>query len=273
MSEILTEIGKGKNEKNYWKDLWRYRELFFILSWRDLKVRYKQTFIGAAWSIVRPLLTTIILSFVFSRIANISNNSKIPYLLIVYVAMLPWQFFSVGLSEASNSLVGNINLITKVYFPRIIIPISTIITNLVDLLISLVILVILMWFYKIDVQFTILFLPLLILLTVFLTTGIGLYLTSLNVKYRDFRYIIPFIIQIGLYITPIGFVTDIVPEKYKLLYYFNPLVGLIDLFRWSLLGSTFNTISFLISTFEIFLILLIGIFYFRSMEKSFADNI
>lgn len=273
MEEISIIIGKGKNEKNYWTDIWRYRELFYILSWRDIKVRYKQTLIGAAWSIIRPLLTTIILSFVFSRIANISNSTKVPYILLVYVAMLPWQLFSTGLSESSNSLIGNINLITKVYFPRIIIPVSSIITNLVDIVISIIILFGLMWIYKIKISISILLLPFFVFLTVLLTIGSGLLLTALNVKYRDFRYIIPFIIQIGLYITPIGFITNVIPEKYKIYYYINPLVGLIDSFRWSILGTEFNLISFAISTIEILVMLFVGVSYFRKTEKSFADNI
>jgi len=263
----------GSSEKNYWKDLWRYRELFYILSWRDIKVRYKQTFLGAAWSIIRPLLTTIIFTVVFSKIAKLNNPGNAPYALMVFAGMLPWQFFSNALSEASNSLVGNSNLITKVYFPRLIIPASSVITSLVDFAISFLILIIMMCWYQYIPSWHIIFLPVFILLAFLCAFGVGLYLTAVNVKYRDFRYIIPFIIQFGLYITPVGFSSSLIGEKWKSLYSLNPMVGVIDGFRWCILGDPMNWISFAFSLVVVIVFLIIGITYFRKMEKSFADNI
>src|SRR5215218_1786727 len=215
-------IEPGRTVKNHWMDLWRYRELFYILSWRDIKVRYKQTVIGAAWSIIRPLLTTVIFTIVFSRIAGLKNPSAVPYALLVYAGMIPWQFFSNALSESSNSLIGNSNLITKVYFPRMIIPASSVITSLVDLGISFVILIGMFVWYQFVPSWHIIFLPVFIVLAFLCSFGIGLYLTAVNVKYRDFRYIIPFIVQFGLYITPVGFSSTEISEKYKLWYALNP---------------------------------------------------
>ncbi len=266
-------IAKGLTAKNYWKDIWRYRELFYILSWRDVKVRYKQTVIGAAWSIIRPLLTTIIFYIVFSRIAKLQNPGKAPYILMIFAGMLPWQFFSNALSEASNSLIGNSNLITKVYFPRMIIPASSVITSLVDFGITFLMMIVMMVWYQFAPGWHILLLPVFILLAFTFAFGIGLFLTALNVKYRDFRYIIPFIIQFGLYITPIGFSSGIVPEKWRALYSLNPMVGVIDGFRYCLLGDTIQWRSFLFSFLISLFFLFLGVFYFRKMEKTFADNI
>ena len=266
-------IEAGGSEKNYWKDLWRYRELFYILAWRDLKVRYKQTVIGAAWSVIRPILTTIIFTFIFSRVAKLPASGAAPYALMVFVGMLPWQFFSNSLSEASMSLIGNSNLITKVYFPRMIIPASSIITSLVDLAISFVILIAMFIIYHFVPVITILLLPIFILIAFVAAFGVGLYVTALNVKYRDFRYIIPFIIQFGLYITPIGFSSSVIPEKWRLVYALNPMVGVVDGFRWCILGDPLNIPSFFISIVISLLFLWLGIRYFRKTEKSFADNI
>ncbi|MBS1743312.1 MAG: ABC transporter permease [Bacteroidetes bacterium] len=266
-------IEPGKAGKNYWKDIWRYRELFYILSWRDIKVRYKQTVIGAAWSIIRPVLTTIIFTIVFSKVANMNNPGNAPYALMVFAGMLPWQFFSNALSESSNSLIGNANLITKVYFPRMIIPASSVITSLVDFAISFGILLCMFAWYRYIPSWHILFLPLFIILAFLCAIGIGLYLTAVNVKYRDFRYIIPFIVQFGLYISPVGFSSSVVPEKYRLLYSLNPMAGVIDGFRWCLLGDAINIQSFALSVTITFIFVFIGIYYFRKMEKSFADNI
>lgn len=267
-------IGKGEASKNYWKDIWRYRELFYILSWRDIKVRYKQTVIGAAWSVIRPVLTTIVFFIVFNRVAKLPNpNPAVPYILLVFTGMLPWQFFSTALSEASASLLGNSNLITKVYFPRMIIPASSVITSLVDFAISFGILIIIMAFYKFVPGWQIVFLPLFILLAFVCAFGIGLYLTALNVKYRDFRYIIPFIIQFGLYITPVGFSSGLINEKWRTLYSINPMVGVIDGFRYCLLGDEPHWNSFIMSIIISFVFLYIGTWYFRKMERTFADNI
>ena len=266
-------IESGTSEKNYWKDLWRFRELFYILSWRDIKVRYKQTVLGAAWSILRPLLTTIIFTVVFNRIAHMQNPGMAPYMLMVFAGMLPWQFFSNALSEASGSLVGNANLITKVYFPRMIIPASSVITSLVDFAISFIILLVMFIWFRFMPSWQIIFLPLFILLAFFCAFGVGLYLTAVNVKYRDFRYIIPFIIQFGLFITPIGFSSSAIAEKWRIWYSLNPMVGVIDGFRWCILGDPMNWQSFFVSIAITGIFLWLGIHYFRKMEKSFADNI
>lgn len=266
-------LESGRADKHYWKDLWRYRELFYILSWRDIKVRYKQTVLGAAWSIIRPLLTTIIFTIVFSKIAKLDNPGNAPYALMVFAGMLPWQFFSNALSESSNSLIGNANLITKVYFPRLIIPASSVITSLVDFAISFLILIVMMFWYHYIPSWHIVFLPVFIILAFLCAFGVGLYLTAVNVKYRDFRYIIPFIIQFGLYITPVGFSSSVIGEKWKSIYALNPLVGIIDGFRWCILGDPMNWGSFIFSVIVILVFLMIGVTYFRKMEKSFADNI
>lgn len=270
-------IGKGYAAKNYWKDLWRYRELFYILSWRDIKVRYKQTVVGAAWSIIRPLLTTIIFYFVFNKVAKLQAPDNTPYMLMVFAGMLPWQFFSNALSEASGSLVGNSNLITKVYFPRLIVPASSVITSLVDLAISFAVMIGLMMWYRFMPGWQIVVLPLFILLAFISAFGIGLFLTALNVKYRDFRFIIPFIIQFGLYITPVGYSSmhalETLPKNLHWLFAINPMVGIIDGFRFCLLGDKMQWGSFIISVISSFVFLGIGLYYFRKMEKTFADNI
>jgi lipopolysaccharide transport system permease protein len=271
-TEIIIE--KGRTEKNYWKDIWVFRELFYILSWRDIKVRYKQTVIGAAWSIIRPLLTMLIFTVVFGRIAKLPTEGNAPYAILVFAAMLPWQFFSNALTESSNSLIGNANLISKVYFPRLIIPASSVITSLVDLGISFILLFIMMLFYKHVPPINIIFLPVFILLAFISAFGIGLYLTALNVKYRDFRYIIPFIVQLGLYVSPVGFSSKIIPEKWKLLYSINPMVCVIDGFRWCLIGQEpIDIASFAASFTTIVFFVVLGVWYFRKTEKSFADNI
>src|SRR5215212_1869233 len=202
MQEIV--IQPGSTEKNYWKDLWNYRELFYILSWRDIKVRYKQTVIGAAWSVVRPLLTMIIFTLIFSKIAKLQSVGAAPYAIMVYAAMLPWQFFSTALSESSNSLISNTNLISKVYFPRLIVPAGSVITSFVDFLITLVLMAVLMVWYRFLPGWQLVALPLFILLAFGCAFGTGLWLCALNVKYRDFRYIVPFIVQFGLYVSPVG---------------------------------------------------------------------
>jgi len=271
--ELIIEPGRA--EKNYWKDLWHYRELFYILSWRDIKVRYKQTVIGVAWSIIRPLLTMIIFTVVFSKLAKLPNEGTAPYAILVFAAMLPWQFFSTSLTESSNSLIGNTNLISKVYFPRLIIPASSIITSFVDFLISFVILVGLMIYYQYLPSWQMVFLPGFLIIAFLASFGFGLLITTLNVKYRDFRYIVPFIVQLGLYISPVGFSSKIIPEKWRLLYSINPMVGVIDGFRWCILGegSSIYLPGFFISLTVIILLLWFSIVYFRKMEKSFADFI
>lgn len=272
-STIIIEAGKA--EKNYWMDLWRYRELFYILSWRDIKVRYKHTVIGALWSIIRPLLTMIVFTVVFSKIAKLPSEGATPYAIMVYAGMLPWQFFSNSLSEASNSLIGNANLISKVYFPRLIIPTASIITSFIDFLISFAIMILLMFYYRFVPNWQIVFLPLFLLVAFLASMGSGIWLTALNVKYRDFRYIVPFIVQFGMYISPVGFSSSVVPEKWRLLYSLNPMVGVIDGFRWCILGGNNNidVIGFSISMGVILFFMWLGIYQFRKMEKTFADII
>jgi lipopolysaccharide transport system permease protein len=261
-------------EKNYWTDIWNYRELFYILSWRDLKVRYKQTALGVLWSVIRPLLTTLIFT-VFGSINKLPTEGTAPYAIMVYVAMLPWQFFANSLSESSNSLVGNANLISKVYFPRIIIPASAIVTSFVDFLISFVILLGLFIWYQFIPSWHIIFLPFLLFVAFIAAFGCGLFLTALNVKYRDFRYIIPFIVQFGLYISPVAFSSSMIPEKWRLIYSLNPMVGVIDGFRWAVIGdvSSFSIIGFSTSIAICIVILFFAVRYFRKTEKTFADLI
>jgi lipopolysaccharide transport system permease protein len=218
-------------------------------------------------------LTTIVFTIVFNKIAKLQNPGNAPYALMVFAGMLPWQFFSNALSESSNSLIGNANLITKVYFPRMIIPASSVITSLVDFAISFVILIAMIFWYQFVPSWHIVFLPLFILIAFFCAFGVGLYLTAVNVKYRDFRYIIPFIIQFGLYITPVGFSSTVISEKWKFLYSLNPMVGVIDGFRWCILGDDMSLSSLMISLTTTLVFLILGLFYFRKMEKTFADNI
>jgi lipopolysaccharide transport system permease protein len=272
MHELLIE--PGRTEKNYWYDLWRYRELFYILAWRDICVRYKQTAIGVMWAILRPFLAMVIFTVVFGRIAKMPSNG-IPYPILVFAAMLPWQFFSNALSEASQSLVINNNLISKVYFPRLIIPAGAIITSLVDFLISTALLGILMIWFRFMPDWRLLTLPFFTLLAFLAALGPGLYLTALNVKYRDFRYVIPFIVQFGLFISPVGFSSDVIPEKWRLLYSLNPIVGVIDGFRWAICRgeSAIYLPGFALSLLVITASLLLGIWYFRKTEKTFADVI
>jgi lipopolysaccharide transport system permease protein len=266
-------IEPGYTKKQYWKDLYLYRDLFFFLAWRDILVRYKQTSIGIAWAILQPLFTVIIFTFVFGKIANLPSG-EIPYFIIVLCGLLPWQFFASGFAESSNSLITNSNLITKVYFPRIIIPLGSIIVFFVDFLISATILLSMIIFYHISPNLNIFFLPLFILLLFTFTAGAGLLIGSLNVKFRDFRYIIPFITQLGLYVSPVGYSTSVIPDKWKLLYYLNPMAGIIDGFRWSILGDKslyfpgiFTSIMIIILFFSFSLL------YFRRVEKNFADII
>ena len=267
-------IESGKTEHYYWKDIWHYRELFYILAWRDIAVRYKQTIIGVLWAVLRPLLTMVIFVVIFGKIAKLPSEG-VPYPIFVFAAMLPWTFFSTAFSDASNSLIGNSNLISKVYFPRLIIPAASVIVAVVDFLIAFVILICIMVWYQYTPDWHILTLPFFLFLGFFAALGSGLYIAALNVKYRDFRFVIPFIVQLGLYISPVGFSTTIVPEKYQLLYYLNPLVAVIDGFRWAISGgkTAFNMTELSVSIFMIIVFCLVGVFLFRKTEKTFADVI
>ncbi len=268
-------IEPGRTEKNYWADLWHYRELFFILAWRDISVRYKQTIIGVLWAIIRPLLTMVVFTVIFSRIAKLPSDGNAPYALMVFAAMLPWSLFSNALSESSNSLISNANLIGKIYFPRLIIPSATLVTAFIDFLISLIILIGMMAYYKFAPGIHMLLLPCFIILAMLASLGPGLWITALNVKYRDFRYIIPFVVQFGLYISPVGFSSQIIPEKWRMLYSINPMVGVIDGFRWCILGgnSPIYLPGFILSLFVVAFFLWLGVSRFRRMEKTFADLI
>jgi lipopolysaccharide transport system permease protein len=272
-SELLV-IEAGRAERQYWKDIWRYRELFYFLAWRDILVRYKQTVIGIAWALIRPFLTMVVFTVVFGNIAKLPSGGA-PYPILVFAAMLPWQFFSNALSECSLSLISNSNLISKVYFPRMIVPTSSVIVSFVDFMISGIILLALMAWYDFVPDWRILTLPLFTLIAFAAAMGAGLWLAALNVEYRDFRYIVPFIVQFGLYISPVGFSSSVVPEKWRLIYSLNPMVGVIDGFRWAILGggSSIYLPGFALSLGLVVLMLISGIWYFRRTERTFADVI
>lgn len=270
----LLVIEAGRAERHYWHDLWRYRELCFFLAWRDLLVRYKQTAIGLVWALLRPLLTMLVFTFVFSKLAKLPSDG-VPYPILVFAALLPWQFFSNAFSEAGNSLISNSSMISKVYFPRLIIPVSTVMVSFVDFLISGLILVGVMIWYGFVPNWRILTLPIFIFIAIAAAMGAGLWIAALNVKYRDFRYIIPFVLQFGLYISPVGFSSNIVPEQWRMLYSLNPMVGVIDGFRWAILGgdAPLYMPSVLLSLLLVLVMLVTGIIYFRKTEKTFADVI
>jgi len=267
-------IEAGRTELHYWKDLWRYRELFYFLAWRDVLVRYKQTVIGLAWALLRPFLTMVVFVVVFGKLAKLPSEG-VPYPILVLAALLPWQFFANAFTEAGNSLISNANMISKVYFPRLVVPASAVIVSFVDFLISVIILAALMLWYGFATDWRIVTLPLFIVLAFAAAMGTGLWIAALNVKYRDFRYIIPFVVQLGLYISPVGFSSTIVPEQWRLLYSLNPMVGVIDGFRWAILGGSTQLYwpGLLLSLFLVTLIMVTGIYYFRRTEKTFADVI
>jgi lipopolysaccharide transport system permease protein len=274
MTDVII-IENGRHERNYWSDIWRYRELFYVLAWRDVAVRYKQTIIGAAWAVIRPFLTMLVFTVIFSRIAKLPSDGVTPYALMVYVGTLPWTFFSTGLTDASNSMIGNSNLISKIYFPRLIVPIAAVVVAFADFLIALALLVGLMAWYRFVPSWHILFFPVFVAAGIAATVGPSLWITALNVKYRDFRIIVPFIVQLGLYVSPVGFSSSIVPEKWRLLYSLNPVVGVIDGFRWTLLGSDSQVYlpGMAVSFAVIILFMWFGVRQFRATEKSFADLI
>ena len=273
LSVRITILKAGRAERNYWRDVWHYRELFAILAWRDVSVRYKQTVIGVAWAIIRPFLTMVVFTIIFGQIAKLPSDGAVPYPILVFSGMLPWFLFSGVLSEASNSLVGNANLISKVYFPRLLIPTATAIVALVDFSINFAMLALVMLYFGFLPNWQIVFLPAFVILAVFASIGPALWITALNVKYRDFRYIIPFIVQFGLYVSPVGFSSAVVPEEWRLFYSLNPVVGVIDGFRWCLLGgeSQIYWPGFSLSLVVVAFFLWFGIRYFRATECTFAD--
>lgn len=274
-SEQLLVLEPNRIEKQYWKDLWQYRELFAILAWRDIAVRYKQTFIGVAWALIRPFLTMIVFTVIFGRLAKLPSDGNAPYAILVFAGMLPWQFFSTALTSCSESLISNSNLLTKVYFPRLIVPVAAVITSFVDFLISFLILVGLMiWFHWMP-SWRLLTLPIWVAIAFAASMGSGLWLASLNVQYRDFRYVVPFLVQFGLYVSPVGFSSSIVPDKWQMLYALNPMVGVIEGFRWAIIGkgATINFSGSWLSMGIVALLMITGVRQFRRMEKRFADVI
>jgi lipopolysaccharide transport system permease protein len=266
-------IEPGQRATDYWRELWRYRELLYFLAWRDLAVRYKQTVIGVAWALVRPALTMVVF-VLFRRLMGLERG-QVPDVLLVLAAVLPWQLFANALSESSGSLINNTNLISKVYFPRLIIPSATVATAVVDFAITLGLLAVVMAWQGFAPGWTLAVLPLFILITIALSTGLGLFLAALNVEYRDFRYIVPFIIQVGMFVSPIAFSSVNVPERWRLAYSFNPLVGIIDGFRWSILGgrTALDLQALGLSLAMTTAALSFGVWYFRRMERRFADVI
>lgn len=266
-------IAPGQGSRRYWHDLWAYRELLCFLAWRDILVRYKQTVIGLAWSVLRPLLTMVVFSVVFGRIAGLPA-AGVPYPVLVFVALLPWQFCANALTECSNSLVTNANLLSKIYFPRLLVPLSTVLVGLVDFLICCVILAGLMAWYGCVPDWRLLLLPGFLLLALLIVLGAGFWLAALTVRYRDFRYVVPFLLQLGLFISPVGFSSTVVPEKWRLLYALNPMVGVIDGFRWALLGGESLYLPGLAVSLPIAVLLFgWGLHYFRRTERDFADVI
>ncbi len=275
LQEHILVIEPGRTKKNYWTDLWRYRELFTVLAWRDLAVRYKQTVIGVLWAVLRPFLTMVVFTVVFGRIAKLPSDGAAPYALLVFAAMLPWSLIANSLSEAANSVIANAQLIGKIYFPRLIIPAAAMVTALVDFFISFALLLLMMIYYQFWPGWQVLLLPFFVLMALLASFGPGLWITALNVKYRDFRYVIPFIIQLGLYVSPVGFSSAVIPEKWRLLYSLNPMVGVIDGFRWCLLGgnSPLYLPGFVLSLLIILFFMWLGLRTFRKTEQTFADLI
>ncbi len=255
------------------KDMWEYRELLYFLVWRDIKVRYKQTLLGAAWAILQPFMTMVIFTVVFGRLAKIPSDG-IPYPVFVYAALVPWTFFANGLTQSSNSLVGNANLITKVYFPRLIIPVSSVLSGFLDFLFSFAVLLGMMIYYKMPPSLNMVWLPLLLMLAWAVSLGVGLWLSALNVKYRDVRYLVPFLIQSWLFATPVAYPSSLLSEPWRTIYGLNPMVGVVEGFRWVLCGTTNVSLPLMLSSSLVAVTLLVtGAFYFRQMEKSFADTV
>jgi lipopolysaccharide transport system permease protein len=269
-TEVIIE--PGRSAQNYWHDLWHYRELFQVLAWRDCVVRYKQTVLGVAWAVIRPVLAMIIFTVLFGRLAKLPSDG-VPYSLMVFAAMLPWTFFSTGLADASNSLISNTSLVSKVYFPRMIMPTATITAAFIDFFIGLFILAMMMAWFHVVPSWRILLLPVFVLLAFLAALGPSLWVTAVNVKYRDFRYVIPFLVQFGLYVSPVGFTSSVVPQEWRLVYSLNPLVGIIDAFRWSVLRSHIYWPGFGMSVGVVAVLLWLGVRQFRKLEKSFADLI
>jgi lipopolysaccharide transport system permease protein len=272
MHELVIEA--GRTERQYWKDLWRYRELFYFLAWRDILIRYKQTVVGVAWSVIRPLLTMVVLTVVFGRLAKMPSEGA-PYPILVFCGLLPWQFFSTAITESGNSLVTNANMISKVYFPRLVVPASSVITSFVDFVISAGLMALMMVIYRYGPGPRVFLLPIFVALAFGAAFGAGIWISAFMVRYRDFRFIVPFVVQFGLYISPVGFSSNVVPERWRLLYSLNPMVGVIDGFRWAILGGEHHLYwpAFFLSVAVVFIVIASGLHYFRKTEKTFADVI
>ena len=266
-------IEAGKSNRLYLRDLWEYRELFGVLAWRDIIVRYKQTVVGVAWSVLRPLITMPVFTVVFGKIAQLPSDKGVPYTLMVFAGMLPWQYFSNTVLTGSEALIGNQGLISKVYFPRLIIPTTRILVSLAELLVSAVIFVPLFFIYGYLPSWQIVFVPFFILLATLFSLGCTYILSSLNVKFRDFRYVVPFMVQFGLYLSPVGFSSAAIPAKWQTLYALNPMVGIIDGVRWSLFDAPLSATAFWSAVIWSVAILLAGFWCFRRMENEFADYI
>lgn len=253
-------------------ELWHYRELLYFLTWRDIKVRYKQTLLGAAWAIIQPFFTMVVFSLFFGNLAEVPSDG-VPYPIFSYAALVPWTFFATGLTASSNSLVGSANLIKKIYFPRLIIPVSTVLSGVVDFVLAFCVLLVMMLFFGILPTTNVIFLPILLLLAFITALGIGLWLSAMNVQFRDVRYTIPFLTQLWLFLTPIAYPSSLIEnDVLKAIYAINPMVGVVEGFRWALLGTnTAPNITVGISYIAAIILFISGLFYFRRMEKTFAD--
>jgi len=273
-ADNVTYLESGCAAKDYWRDFWRHRELLMFLVWRDIIVRYKQTVVGTSWVLIRPFLTMLVFTFVFGKVANLASGN-VPYSLVVFTGLLPWFFFASALSECSNSLVGNSHLISKIYFPRLIVPVGSITVSIVDFLITFVLLFLVMAWHRFMPGWHIVFVPLFILLAIAVSFGLGLWTAALNVRFRDFRHLIPFVLQLGVYVSPVGYSSQVLPEKWRLVYSLNPMVGVIDGFRWSILGGDFTMYwpGLIISIVMSVTLVATGIWYFRKTEATFADVI
>lgn len=273
-SAPIVVITATDGPQHYWRELWHFKELFLLFAWRDLLVRYKQTLLGISWAIIRPLLTVLVFTLVFGKIAKLPSGDT-PYALFVFAGMLPWQFFSTSLTDAGNSLVANANIVSKIYFPRLLMPLASIAVCFVDAVIAGVIFLALMLWYGVIPDWKIMFLPLFIIWLGLITVALSVWIAALNVTYRDFRYVVPFAVQLGLYISPVGFSSEVIPEKWLWVFYLNPMAGVIDGFRWSILGGNhaLHFTPILISVVLTFALLLPGLNFFRKKEDSFADGI
>ncbi|HEX2696509.1 MAG TPA: ABC transporter permease [Anaerolineales bacterium] len=255
------------------RDLWTYRELVYFMIWRDIKVRYKQTMLGAAWAVIQPVLTMLVFTFIFGTVAKLPTDG-IPYPIFSYTALLPWGLFTAALNTASRSLTSNQNMVTKIYFPRLVLPLASVLGGLMDFAIAFLILIVLMIYYRISPTVAIWTLPLFLLLTIVTALGVALWLSAINVQYRDVNYVLPFLTQFWLFITPVAYSAKVISEKWSIIYSLNPMAGVVNGFRWALLGTnTGPNLNMVISIGVAFLVLISGLFYFRSMEKTFADTI